>query len=186
MILSDIDILKGIERKQIIIDPFDIKNLRVNSYDVHLGDELWLYDYKEYLDVKQINKGWYEKISTEGRLLQPNIIYLGSTLEYTETLNHVPFLEGVSSLGRLGLAIHQTAGKGDIGFKGHWTLELSVVQPIRIYAGMRIGQLIYFEATRTLTRYGENRLNSKYASQQSSSKPVPSRSYLEYENENLL
>ena len=68
----------------------------------------------------------------------------GSTLEYTETRRFVPFLEGKSSVGRLGIDIHATAGKGDVGFCNHWTLEISVSQPVRVYAGMPIGQLIYF------------------------------------------
>ena len=70
--------------------------------------------------------------------------YLGVTLEYTESHKHVPFLEGKSSVGRLGIDIHATAGKGDVGFCNHWTLEISVKQPIRVYAGMPVGQLIYF------------------------------------------
>ena len=67
------------------------------------------------------------------------------TYEYTETHKHVPFLEGKSSVGRLGIDIHATAGKGDVGFCNHWTLEISVNQPVRVYEGMPIGQLIYFE-----------------------------------------
>jgi dCTP deaminase len=71
-------------------------------------------------------------------------LYLGVTQEYTETHQHVPFLEGKSSVGRLGIDIHATAGKGDVGFCNHWTLEISVVHPVRVYAGMPIGQLIFF------------------------------------------
>lgn len=70
--------------------------------------------------------------------------YLGVTQEYTETLAHVPFLEGKSSVGRLGIDIHATAGKGDVGFCNYWTLEISVKKPVRVYGGMPIGQLIYF------------------------------------------
>jgi dCTP deaminase len=75
----------------------------------------------------------------------PDVFYLGVTEEYTETHDHVPFLEGKSSIGRLGIDIHATAGKGDVGFCNYWTLEISVKQPVRVYAGMPIGQLIYFE-----------------------------------------
>ncbi|HLX12463.1 MAG TPA: dCTP deaminase, partial [Bacteroidota bacterium] len=80
----------------------------------------------------------------EGMILVTSKLYLGVTEEYTETHAHVPFLEGKSSIGRLGIDIHATAGKGDIGFCNTWTLEISVRQPVRIYAGMPIGQLIYF------------------------------------------
>ena len=77
-------------------------------------------------------------------MLLPGHLYLGVTDEYTETHAHVPFLEGKSSTGRLGIDIHATAGKGDVGFCNAWTLEISCVQPVKIYAGMPIGQLIYF------------------------------------------
>ncbi len=76
--------------------------------------------------------------------MQPQQFYLGVTAEYTETHSHVPFLEGKSSTGRLGIDIHATAGKGDVGFCGNWTLEISVKLPVRVYAGMPVGQLIYF------------------------------------------
>lgn len=85
-----------------------------------------------------------------GFLLRPGVLYLGSTVEYTETsrrpgaVNLVPFLDGKSSVGRLGVTVHCTAGRGDVGFAGHWTLEIHVVQPVRVYANMAIGQLIYF------------------------------------------
>ena len=80
------------------------------------------------------------KIPKEGLLLQPGTLYLGRTLEYTETHGMVPMLEGRSSVGRLGLFVHVTAGFGDIGFCGYWTLEMFAVQPVRIYAGVAICQ----------------------------------------------
>jgi dCTP deaminase len=87
---------------------------------------------------------------------------LGVTEEYTETHLHVPFLEGKSSVGRLGIDIHATAGKGDVGFCNYWTLEISVKQPVRVYAGMPIGQLIYFEVRGTIgTPYGQ-KVTAKY------------------------
>ena len=89
----------------------------------------------------------YLEIPDEGMILLPHRFYLGVTQEYTETHSHVPFLEGKSSIGRLGIDIHATAGKGDIGFCNTWTLEISVKQPVRVYAGMPIGQLIYFEVS---------------------------------------
>ena len=83
-------------------------------------------------------------------------------MEYTETHKHVPFLEGKSSVGRLGIDIHATAGKGDVGFCNHWTLEISVAQPVRVYAGMPIGQLIYFDVAGEVQTLYNNKLSAKY------------------------
>ncbi len=144
MILSDKKILEEIERGNIIIEPFKRENLGSNSYDVHLGK--WLGIYKDdILDAKKHNKIDIFEIPEEGFILLPTKLYLGVTQEYTETYNYVPFLEGKSSIGRLGIDIHSTAGKGDEGFCNTWTLEISVKQPVRIYAGMPIGQIIYFK-----------------------------------------
>jgi len=143
MILSDLQILSEIKRGSIVIRPFRRKHLGSNSYDVHLGGWLALYR-DEILDAKKHNRVHYFRIPDEGMILVPSKLYLGVTQEYTETHSHVPFLEGKSSIGRLGIDIHATAGKGDIGFCNTWTLEVSVRQPVRIYAGMPIGQLIYF------------------------------------------
>lgn len=144
MILSDTQILKEIKEGNIVIKPFNKKNLGSNSYDVHLGKYLAIYEDRE-LDAKKHNKIKYIEIPKEGIMLHPGVLYLGVTEEYTETHNHVPFVEGKSSTGRLGISIHATAGKGDVGFSNTWTLEIQVVQPTRIYAGMPIGQIIYFD-----------------------------------------
>jgi dCTP deaminase len=95
----------------------------------------------------------------------PDQFYLGVTLEYTETHAHVPFLEGKSSTGRLGIDIHATAGKGDVGFCGNWTLEISVKKPVRVYAGMPIGQLIYFPVQGEILVPYNSKKNAKYAGQ---------------------
>lgn len=146
MILSDKKILEEMRRGAIVIKPFRKKYLGSNSYDVHLGEWLAMYD-EEILDCQKHNKVHYFTIPKEGLILVPSKLYLGVTQEYTETHAHVPFLEGKSSIGRLGIDIHATAGKGDIGFCNTWTLEVSVRQPVRVYAGMPIGQLIYFEVS---------------------------------------
>jgi len=143
MILSDQEIVQEIERKNIVIEPFRPSALGSNSYDVHLGKTLATYQ-EEILDAKTPNTLRFFDIPKEGFVLMPDTLYLGATEEYTETHNHVPFLEGKSSVGRLGIDIHATAGKGDVGFKNFWTLEISVKMPVRVYAGMPIGQLIYF------------------------------------------
>ena len=101
------------------------------------------------------------------------MLYLASTIEYTETLRHVPVIQGKSSLGRLGLFVHVTAGFGDVGFKGHWTLELVCVQPIRIYAGMKIAQLVYNDISEMPKISYDKKVDAKYANQ--GVDPQPSR-----------
>jgi dCTP deaminase len=101
---------------------------------------------EQVLDARKENELKTLEIPDEGFVLQPGELYLGVTEEYTATYKHVPFLEGKSSTGRLGISIHATAGKGDIGFEGTWTLEISSTKPVRIYAGMPIGQILYFSA----------------------------------------
>lgn len=143
MILTDQRILAAIERGDIVIHPFNRECLGSNSYDVHLGKHLAVYT-DSVLDARKHNKVDLLEIGPEGFVLQPGELYLGVTQEYTETHAFVPFLEGKSSVGRLGIDIHATAGKGDVGFCNTWTLEISCVKPVRVYAGMPVGQLIYF------------------------------------------
>jgi len=128
--------------QDIIIEPFDDKYLNPNSYNLRLHDELLIYD-ETCLDMKKLNKTKSITIPSDGLVLEPGVLYLGRTIEHTETYNCVPMLEGRSSIGRLGLYIHVTAGFGDVGFKGFWTLEIHCVQPIRIYAGVDICQIYY-------------------------------------------
>ena len=171
MILTDKEILAGIENGTIVIEPFDRKALGTNSYDVHLGPHLAVYEAKE-LDAKKHNTVKHFEIGPEGYVIEPGILYLGVTEEYTETHAHVPFLEGKSSIGRLGIDIHATAGKGDVGFCNTWTLEISCVHPVRIYAGMPIGQLIYFGIKGEVQNMYHSKQNAKYNSK--TIKPVES------------
>lgn len=161
MILSDKEILEAIERGEILIEPFDPKCLGTNSYDVHLGKHLATYK-DRVLDAKKHNKIEVFEIPDDGFVLEPSTLYLGVTIEYTETHAAVPFLEGKSSVGRLGIDIHATAGKGDVGFCNTWTLEISCTQPVRIYAGMPIGQLIYFQVQGNIENYYNKKLDAKY------------------------
>ncbi|MFA5244928.1 MAG: dCTP deaminase [Pedobacter sp.] len=161
MILSDKLILEEIEKGNIIIEPFKKECLGTNSYDVHLGKYLATYR-NRVLDAKAHNEIDHFEIPKDGFVLQPNTLYLGVTLEYTETHKHVPFLEGKSSTGRLGIDIHATAGKGDVGFCNTWTLEISCAQPVRIYAGMPIGQLIYFVVDGEVNTMYNAKSNAKY------------------------
>lgn len=171
MILTDSQILDEMKRGTIVIDPFDPGSLGSNSYDVHLGKTLATYR-DEVLDARVHNKVDYLEIPDDGLILLPHRFYLGVTQEYTETHRHVPFLEGKSSIGRLGIDIHATAGKGDIGFCNTWTLEISVKLPVRVYAGMPIGQLIYFEVQGDVATLYRLKKNAKYAAR--TDKPVES------------
>jgi dCTP deaminase len=164
MILSDQSILQARKKGYITITPFDSDCLGSNSYDVHLSKHLAVYR-DETLDAKKHNELKHFEIPDHGFILEPNNLYLGSTVEYTETHRHVPFLEGKSSVGRLGIDIHATAGKGDVGFCGHWTLEISVKIPVKVYAGMPIGQLIYFKVDGLVNNLYSNKKSSKYHSQ---------------------
>ena len=161
MILTDYQILEEIEKGTILIEPYRPECLGTNSYDVHLGRYLATYQ-DRVLDSKAHNKIDHFEIPQDGFVLQPGTLYLGVTEEYTETHAHVPFLEGKSSVGRLGIDIHATAGKGDVGFCNTWTLEISVSQPVIVYAGMPIGQLIYFKVNGDIENYYNRKTNAKY------------------------
>lgn len=164
MILSDKRILEEIEKETIKIVPYLRECLGSNSYDVHLGSHLATYKDK-ILDAKKHNEINHFEIPEEGFVLLPGELYLGVTEEYTETHEHIPFLEGKSSTGRLGIDIHATAGKGDVGFCGNWTLEISCKIPVRVYGGMPIGQLIYFPVDGEVEVKYNSKKNAKYSGQ---------------------
>jgi len=140
--LSGLEIKKRIG-KDIVIAPFNEDQVNPNSYNLRLDDTLKVYT-GDYLDPKKENEFKTIKIPEEGLLLQPGELYIGSTIEYTESHGLVPCLSGRSSIGRLGINVHATAGFGDIGFCGTWTLEIFVVKPVMVYPKMKICQ-IYFE-----------------------------------------
>ena len=141
MILSGKEIQRHIG-KEIIIEPFDQSRVNPNSYNLTLHNELLVYENHE-LDMKKLNPIKRITIPEEGLVLEPNRLYLGRTNEFTKTEGFVPMLEGRSSAGRLGLFIHVTAGFGDVGFAGYWTLEIFCIQPIRIYPNAEICQIYY-------------------------------------------
>jgi dCTP deaminase len=141
MVLSGLEI-KRLLGTQIFIEPYDESLLNPNSYNLRLHHELLVYDNLE-LDMRRPNPAHVETIPEEGYLIKPGRLYLGRTLEHTRTEALVPMLEGRSSVGRLGLFVHVTAGFGDVGFSGFWTLEISAIQPVRIYAGVPICQIFY-------------------------------------------
>jgi dCTP deaminase len=151
MILSGNEI-KAQQGKNVVITPFEEEQLNPNSYNLRLHDELLVYE-EIVLDMKRSNRYRRINIPVEGLELQPNQLYLGRTIEYTETHNLVPMLEGRSSIGRLGLFVHITAGFGDVGFCGYWTLEMFAVQPVRIYPGVQVCQIFYHTVEGAVSEY---------------------------------
>jgi dCTP deaminase len=138
------------------IEPFDEAKLNPNSYNLSLHDELMVYE-EVVLDMRRPNRVRRVAIPREGLVLRPNQLYLGRTAERTETHNLVPMIEGRSSVGRLGLFVHVTAGFGDVGFCGYWTLEMFAVQPLRIYPGVAICQIIYHDIRGSICEYSSDK-----------------------------
>ena len=154
-------ILSGDEIKQnlgtnIEIDPFEPDQLNPNSYNLTLHPDVLTYE-EVVLDMRKSNRTRRMVIPESGLVLEPNRLYLGRTVERTETHNLVPMIEGRSSIGRLGLFVHVTAGFGDVGFKGFWTLEMFAIQPVRIYPGVQICQIFYHQITGDIQEYVSNK-----------------------------
>lgn len=140
----------------IVIDPFEESQLNPNSYNLTLHNELMVYE-EVVLDMCKPNRVRRLTIPPEGLVLGPNQLYLGRTAERTETHNFVPMIEGRSSIGRLGLFVHVTAGFGDVGFCGYWTLEMFAVQPVRIYPGVQICQIFFHEISGSIIEYSSEK-----------------------------
>ncbi|MEK6239522.1 MAG: dCTP deaminase [Planctomycetales bacterium] len=151
MILTGAEIRRRLGT-DIFIDPFHEEYLNPNSYNMTLHDELMTYE-EVVLDMRRANRVRRHPIPPEGFVLTPNTLYLGRTVERTETHNLVPAIEGRSSVGRLGLFVHVTAGFGDVGFKGFWTLEMFAVHPVRIYPGIQVCQLFFHEVVGKIDEY---------------------------------
>src|SRR5262245_58139011 len=145
----------------IIIDPFDESQLNPNSYNLRLHNELLVYE-EIVLDMRRPNRFRRYVIPEDGLVLNPNQLYLGRTVERTETLNYVPMLEGRSSVGRLGLFVHITAGFGDVGFRGFWTLEMFAVQPVRVYPGVPICQIFYHAVKGDVSEYHSDKYQNNH------------------------
>ena len=151
MILSGKEIEKRLGN-DIQIDPFKPENLNPNSYNLTLHHDVITYE-EVVLDMKKSNRVRKSVIPETGLTLEPHRLYLARTVERTETHNLVPMIEGRSSIGRLGLFVHVTAGFGDVGFSGYWTLEMFAVQPVKIYPGVSICQIFYHEISGDVEEY---------------------------------
>lgn len=171
MILTDRDILQRMRAGFIQITPFKQERLGSNSYDLTLGETLLVYT-DEVLDAAKNNAYKTFTIPEDGFILYPGELYLGATAEHTISRHVVPLIEGKSSVGRLGISIHITAGFGDIAFEGHWTLEITVTKPIRIYAHMPIAQIYYILPLGEVNVSYNNKKDAKYNKQ--GPVPVPS------------
>ena len=155
MILSGDEIREQLGTN-IHIDPFEPSRLNPNSYNLTLHNELLTYE-EVVLDMREPPRTRRLVIPAEGLVLNPQQLYLGRTCERTETHNLVPMIEGRSSIGRLGLFVHVTAGFGDVGFCGYWTLEMFAVQPIRIYPNVPICQIFYHQLCGDVKEYNSDK-----------------------------
>ena len=181
MVLSDRSIKEALEQGRIIVDPITDDCIQPSSVDVHVDQYFRVFrNYSQrVIDVREPQEDLTELIDVgveKPMILHPGEFMLGSTTERVAIANDlVARLDGKSSLGRLGLVIHSTAGFIDAGWDGHITLELSNVAnlPITLYPGMKIGQISFFEMTTEADRpYGSSGLGSKYRGQRG---PTPSR-----------
>lgn len=143
MILTGQSIVQNVASGAIKIDPFDIKLVNPNSYNYRLGEELLIMPGP--IDARQQPVVQSVRIPEDGYVLMPNTIYLGHTYECIGSDDFVPSLIGRSSIGRLGLFLQITADLGHLGTYHKWTLELKVVQPLRVYHKMRIGQVSFWQ-----------------------------------------
>ena len=186
MLLSDRDILSEIDSQRVALDPFDAAMVQPSSVDVRLDRFFRVFENHKYphIDPAQDQPDLTRLVEPEADepfILHPGEFVLGSTYEVVTLPDDVAArLEGKSSLGRLGLLTHSTAGFIDPGFSGHVTLELSNVAtlPIKLWPGMKIGQLCFFRLSSPSEHpYGSDKYGSRYQGQRG---PTPSRSALNF------
>ncbi|HET9128475.1 MAG TPA: dCTP deaminase [Propionibacteriaceae bacterium] len=186
MLLSDRDILAWVESGEICLDPWDPTMVQPSSVDVRLDRLFRVFENHKYpvidpaADQSELTR-MVEPVGDEPFILHPGEFVLGATYEQVSLGASIAArLEGKSSLGRLGLLTHSTAGFIDPGFTGHVTLELSNVAtlPIKLYPGMKIGQLCFFQLSSPAEHpYGDTANLSRYQGQRG---PTPSRSHLNF------
>ena len=185
MFLTRKAIRKAVNNEEIHIKPFIDKHLSPNSIDVTLNKKLLVYKMDQgFLDMKQENPTEEIIIPENGFILEPNVLYIGSTNETATSHKYIPMFEGRSSIGRLGINTHITAGFGDVGWGYQqtdsgieclyptWTLEICVVHPVKVYPDVRIGQVYFVEPKGEIEYY-----SGKYSGQQTAQ---ASKSYLDF------
>ena len=187
MLLSDRDIRAAVEAKRIVLDPYDPAMVQPSSIDIRLDRYFRVFENHRYPHIDPAQEQadltrMVESVADEPFVLHPGEFVLASTYELVTLGDDMAArLEGKSSLGRLGLLTHSTAGFIDPGFTGHVTLELSNVAtlPIKLWPGMKIGQLCFFALSSPSEHpYGSDRHGSRYQGQRG---PTPSRSYLNFD-----
>lgn len=190
-ILTGEAIKQEVAAGNISITPYEEKNVQPASIDLTLGDEVLLYTEDSdwlirngtpslpgTLDPKQVNPTTSIRMYEDGLVLRPGVLYLMHTAERIHTDKYVSVLDGKSSIGRLGVVVHLTAGYGDPGFDGQYTLEVSCIHPVILYPGMKIAQMRFH------LMHGE--LNAGYATKghyvgDKALGPIPSMSYKQFE-----
>ena len=188
------EIEEKVNKGDILIEPFIKENLAINSIDVRLSPQIMTYIplyfiYNEelktwetekikdnvILDMGKENKTYLYDIPKEGLILEPGILYLGSTIEKAGSSKYIPMYEGRSSMARLGIQSHISAGFGDLGFQSNWTLEINVVHRVKILPGIRIGQIYFHKITDKLE--GNTLYKGKYINQKG---PTASQSFKDF------
>ncbi len=159
MILTGKEIIKEVINGKIHIKPFALNNINPNSYNFSLGNKLKIYK-KKILDPKVENEFIEIVIPKEGYVLKPNQLYLGHTIEEMGSDYYAPTMQARSSIGRLGLYIYLNSGLGDIGFKKQWTLELHAIHHLRVYPGMKVGQMLFWKPQGEIFLYDGKYKNS--------------------------
>lgn len=171
MILSGEEIRRR-QGSEIVIDPYDPQRINPNSYNLSLHDELLVYE-EVVLDVAAPNRYTRRSIPAEGLTLHPGQLYLGRTCERTETPHLVPRIQGRSSLARLGLLICPGGSLGSVGYCGTWTLEMFVIQPVKIYPFMQVCQIYFHELLGEIGDHADGKYHN-------SSDIQPSQMYREF------
>jgi len=169
--LSGKEIAREVDNGRIKINPYTSDRVGPNSYDLRLSRQLKVYRLEfnpwgnaqqiQHLDTKEENatEDWF--MPDDGLILVPNQLYLGHTVEIAGSNYYVPCIEGRSSIARLGVQVHMTAGFGDIGFIGQWTLEIQVAHPVKLYPDMRVCQIYFHQIIGDYDLYNGKYKNSK-------------------------
>lgn len=181
-VLTGPEIEKQVEHGWIHINPYDPQQINPASYDLRLGDRICIYTPNSdvtckyaFLDSKKENKVAYDRIPDDGLIVCPGRIYLMHTEESVRANHLVSVVDGKSSIGRLGLVVHATAGYVDPGYSGQITLEVAVLgEPVKLYAGMRIAQLRFMQPSGEIQPYDGNYVGNMAEG------PVPSRSWKQF------
>lgn len=182
-ILNALEVGKTDPEHGIVIRPMAEWAVGTNSVDLHLSKHLatcafngirrmhWNASFFDSSDEIKVSR--FEIDPDEGVILDPGVLYLASTVEWTSSGPYVPVIHGTSGAGRLGICVHQTAGRGDVGFRGYWTLEITVTHPVRVYGGEPICQIDFHEVTGQVLRSYNERSTSQYSNDDP--RPQPSR-----------